>query len=737
MFSNTLLKITTKNQNNKFIKTDNLDTYLNISDFKNNFDGLFFNGFYLFNSLSIENTKNIESKTLSPANIQLTLSNKILITFTLLKNNNGIIINLNDKKIIPKINKNYNITLESNENFQILEKNIKNIILEYSKPNKKTFCAIALNINYEFENVIQTNNKISFLLKPISKTTKNPEFYIFYHENYDNLKNILEINTNNINNLKTEHIANSLFPLKYINFHSDEKTVNNALFWSILTSYNFIYNRDKKYGIIPGTTENFDFQTINTFISTPGITLVTGLYKITKNILFSISKSQCKKQSTEDYGKIPDFISTRKKPTFTLSNPTPLFIRSIYEYFLYTGDYKFIISLWENIKLAIDNVYMLKKDSNNLLKQPETNKKDKSDENKNCLYLSREGCPVETQALWYTALSCASFIANKISKYENKQKNKNNKIISELLKKSIKYKEEAKKIKISFNKHFISKNPPYIFDNFDKSNLSLNKNSILYSMLAIYYSSLPGIPILIDKKTGLNLIIGIISFLEFDQSKKDSNDYNKKIMLLFSAKLISAACKYGLLNSLNKYSIFFTKQILGNNISELQSDTTLSSQNIFSCSSLIAEYIRSFYQDILGIKMFVPERKIFLTPCIPEKLNNISYNVRFGYKESLSSYIRLSKKSLNISYIEIKGLKIIKPVLIFLKIHLGFEQKNDKYKYKQIILKIKFSKSDDLIRISFDSAKLNLIKLKDLNMIGSSIIYGIKHKTEIFDKKIE
>ena len=368
MFSNPLLKITTKNPAEKFIQTDNLNAYYIISDFKNVYDGLWFSNFHLFNSISIENKNKIESKTLTPANLQIFLSNKFLINLTLLKYNNGIIIELNNKKLIQKQNKNYIINFNTNEKFLILEKNIKNIILEYSKFNKKIFCAIA-SIDYDFENAKHINEGITFTLNTSNKPIANPEFYVFYHNKYDELKNILEKNTGKIKKLKINHVKKSLLPLKYTNFQTDEKSINKALLWSIISSYNLLSKKNKAYAILTGIPEDINFYTNNIFNSIAGTTLVTGLYEKAKKILINIANFQCKTHSSQDHGKIPDFIDSTKKLTYISNNSTPLFIKSIYEYFIYTGDYKFITLLWENIKLAIDKIYISNKDNNNFIKQ--------------------------------------------------------------------------------------------------------------------------------------------------------------------------------------------------------------------------------------------------------------------------------------------------------------------------------------------------------------------------------
>ena len=358
----------------------------------------------------------------------------------------------------------------------------------------------------------------------------------------------------------------------------------------------------------------------------------------------------------------------------------------------------------------------------------------------------KEGICVETQALWYTALSCASYIAKKVALYKNKKNNLDNKTYDSLLNISKKYKEESIKIKKSFIKNFILSKPPYIFNNLNKNKTS-DKNISFYPLHAIFYSSLPGIPSLIDKKTGLNFIKYFIQQLNTDESQYIFKDYNNKLTSLFINKFINILCKYNLHNTVYELTEFIKIQILENKTLGTLGDNDLIHQKDdkddmeisenFSYLPLISEFTRSFYQDYLGVKTCVPERKIYITPSIPPKLNTINYNLRFGYRESFSCHIKLSKKFLNISYVEIKGLVIKKPILVFLKIYPGFEQKKDKFKYKQIFIKLKFNKSDDLIKISFDSINTNLIKIKDIVTIGSSTICGIKQKIEIYNENLE
>ncbi len=747
MHSNNQLKITTKKSYKRFIQTDNLDTFFTISDFKNKNDGLWFKGIQLFNSITIENAKKIESKALYPASIEVTYSNKFLANLTLFKKGNGFIIEIINKKFISKSIKNYNINFNLNENFQILEKNIKNIILEYTNPKKETkeykkiYCVILINIDYNFDNVKQTKEGINFFISSLEKSVINPEFYIFYHDNYNEIKNILEINVNIINILKKEHLNNSLLPLKHTNCQTNDKIINKALFWSIISSANLIYFKNTIYNILSGIPKNFNFQTINTFISLTGTTLTTGLFKKARNILYSISKFQCNNQSTKDYGKIPDFIEQSNKLNYLLDDSTPLFIRSIYEYYLYTDDNKFIKFMLPKINLAIEKVYLSSRDKNNLFIQNKKINLTDLENYQNSLYLPRNDISIETQALWYTALYSASKITNKISNLMNKQKDKDIKTQNDLLSLSKKYKDEANKLRELFIKYFISKNSPYIYDHLN-ANYSSDNNPGIFPLLAFFYSSLPGIPSLIDKNTLLNFIKLLMPNLISNEIKDKPKYIDIKTKFWLFNKLINIANKYSLNNFIPKYISLIANQILENDtlgtlneyvIEKLISKEKINEYENFSYSSSISEFSRTFYQDYLGIKFNIANRKIYIEPTVKVEINNIETNIRFGFNEGISYHIRFNKKSLNTSYIEIKSLKILKPISIILKINLGFIKNQEKIKYKYTIIKLRLNKKDDSIKISFEQIKPDLIKLKEFTTSGSSIIYGINYKSEIFD----
>ena len=108
MLSNSFLKLKSNRGRDGIIHSDNLNSYFYVSDFLNNLDGLWSNGFHLFNSFypDIKGDKIIESKTNTPVGFQISFYKNNSVNCYLLNNNEGFIIEMiKDRKCIVLLNK--------------------------------------------------------------------------------------------------------------------------------------------------------------------------------------------------------------------------------------------------------------------------------------------------------------------------------------------------------------------------------------------------------------------------------------------------------------------------------------------------------------------------------------------------------------------------------------------------------------------------------------------------------
>jgi predicted glycogen debranching enzyme len=151
----------------------------------------------------------------------------------------------------------------------------------------------------------------------------------------------------------------------------------------------------------------------DTFISLPGLMLVTGKYSEAKDILQNFmhySKS----------GLIPNFVSDKSGiPVYDTVDATLWYVNAVLQYVKYTGDFGFVKDeLWEKLEGIVENhqkgtLFGIRVDSDSLLSHgPRLTWMDAAAGND--VITPRTGKAVEIQALWYNAIKTMELLANKL-----------------------------------------------------------------------------------------------------------------------------------------------------------------------------------------------------------------------------------------------------------------------------------------------------------------------------------
>lgn len=749
------IKNVLKNKFSRLLVTDNDQSYLTISDFTCKDDGLWSYGFHIFKSIAPDLENNvIESKVYYPLYLQVVYLKKFFLNFYLFKNSNGLLIEFNYKNIINLGSLFYDIFIEIDNDFEIIEKNIKNIILEYSNPLRKTFgytklfVSVSVCMEYEIKSINKTENGLKITVECLKKSNKVPEIYFLYNINYDNLKKNIDYKYNNLNHIKSEHEENSLLQLKHFKFTSEDKQLNKAYVLAMLSASNFIMKKNNIHGIWAGFPWFDNIWGRDTFISIPGILLISGKYEDAKDIINTFYKNQCKTKNN-NYGKIPNYINNKDDIAFNSADSTPLYIKSIYEYYLYTGDIDFIINIWDSIILAVKSIYIKNKNNNGFIASKDSEDWMDARKDNKYSYSPRGGYCIEIQAFWYTALYITYILGDEISK------NSNNKYKDDIML----FKNEAEKLKKSILEYFTSDKEPFIYDMLYIDNKKSDKVRP-NPLLAIFFSSLPCIPDIFNKEIILKYVNYIsdkliylhgVSSLSIKDDffhpvhinknyAKDAAYHNGAIWLWLSGIFVSIACKIGLQETAGKMTNEITKMVLESNTTSILPEiidpyienTELISTGAFSQAWSISEYCRPLLQDYLGVVVNVPKRKLTIAPALPSKFDMIRSNFRYGYNESISLYMRLNKKTLSISMLEIKGLNINNQIEVNVNINLGYKLLNDKRQYHYVQLFFNIYKNDDMIRINFDQKDDKLMKIKEINNIGEAEIININtYKEEL------
>jgi predicted glycogen debranching enzyme len=249
--------------------------------------------------------------------------------------------------------------------------------------------------------------------------------------------------------------------------------VSDWLNWILMASDSFIVNdKDEKRSVIAGYFW-FEPWGRDTFISLPGLMLVTHRFQDARYVLLNFSQ-YCRR------GLIPNIILDKSgRPLYNTVDGTLWYINAVLQYLKYTGDLEFVQTyLWNTLKTIIayheaGTDYDIKMDSDGLLSHGS-----RLTWMDACIQgeavTPRDGKAVEIQALWYNALQIMGLLACKFGEPALAQK----------------YASMAEKAKASFRSKFWDKERNCLFDVIKEPmiDLSLRPNQIIavsldYTML--------------------------------------------------------------------------------------------------------------------------------------------------------------------------------------------------------------------------------------------------------------
>jgi predicted glycogen debranching enzyme len=206
----------------------------------------------------------------------------------------------------------------------------------------------------------------------------------------------------------------------------------------------------------------------DTFVSLPGLLLVTGRFEDARKIL--LDSMRHRKQ-----GLIPNFVQDKSgEPVYNTVDATLWYVNAVLQFLKYTGDFEFVQQhLWEGLKEIFvrhekGTVFSIDLDSDGLLAHgPRLTWMDADMDGE--AVTPRAGKAVEIQALWYNALKTMQLLANKFEEARLAEK----------------YAEVAFKTQKSFNAKFWNDKSDCLFDVLKPSGVdaSLRPNQIIAAAL--------------------------------------------------------------------------------------------------------------------------------------------------------------------------------------------------------------------------------------------------------------
>ncbi|MGB9854263.1 MAG: amylo-alpha-1,6-glucosidase [Candidatus Bathyarchaeales archaeon] len=260
------------------------------------------------------------------------------------------------------------------------------------------------------------------------------------------------------------------FLVNFYNAHDTVK-VENWLSWIVLAADAFIVEGAEKplKSVIAGY-HWFEDWGRDTFVSLPGLMLVTGRFEDARQTFLTFKKYR------GDGCLIPNLISDQDaKPVYNSVDATLWYVNAVLQYLKYTGDLKFVeTNLWEDLKTMVESLikgtaFNIHVDGDGLLSHgPQLTWMDTVVDNQPLT--PRAGKAVEVQALWYNALKTLEVLARKF-KEESEAEN---------------FARLAENAKGSFNEKFWNTDKGCLFDVVDvhgHGDASLRPNQIIAAAL--------------------------------------------------------------------------------------------------------------------------------------------------------------------------------------------------------------------------------------------------------------
>ncbi len=418
--------------------------------------------------------------------------------------------------------------------------------------------------------------------------------------------------------------------LKRCYVKTDNDLFDKALMWSIVSGNSMVNTRFSGTGIYAGFPWFQQNWGRDTFISLPGVLLVTGRFDESKAVLKTFSDYQNKDDTKKMYGRIPNRVQG-KSIIYNTTDGTPFMIREAYEYLQYTGDTEYAKAMYEVAKLAAAGAEKNYVDKDGFLTHDDPDTWMDARISGKQPWSARGNRAVEIEALWYNQLLLTSKLAALAG--DNKARDE--------------YLAKAQKVKESFNKVFWNDKQKMLFDRLREDN---SQDSKVRPNQYLAYT-VPDEPIMSDDKAALmvknateRLVFpyGVISletkdkyfhpYHENPMYHKDSAYHNGTIWGWNAGPAISSITDFGYQDFAFALTENLSDQIINQGCAGSMSenmdaipgkDGKVKLTGTYSQAWSVSEFTRNFYQSYAGIKPRLLDNKVIVKPKFPVKMGSV------------------------------------------------------------------------------------------------------------------
>lgn len=430
---------------------------------------------------------------------------------------------------------------------------------------------------------------------------------------------------NRINRLLEEHYVKT-----------SDKEFDKAFLWAVASLDALITEQESK-GIFAGLPWFNNNWGRDTFISLPGATFVLGNYKDAKDILLAFAKYQDSNPQSQYYGRIPNRV-TLTESIYNTADGTPWFVIQAYNYYKYSGDAAFLKEIFPAVKLAFEGAMKNYVDPKGFLthKDAETWMDAVGPQGP---WSPRGNRANDIQALWYQQLIYSGKIASLLG--------------DTLFAK--KCDDAAVKLQQNFAPAFVDGEHYFIYDHLKADGTpdrSVRPNQFFtLNVPELIPSTVERLKILSNAMKDLVFPYGVTSLSQNDDNfhpyhqyppyyVKDAAYHNGVIWTWNSGPVIEALCNFGLQDKAWSLTKELTNQILTRGavgtIAELNDAFPRNGEKVcrlsgtFSQAWSLAEYIRNFYQDYLGVRPDAPNKTLYIIPSLPAGIKNAEFFQKVG-----------------------------------------------------------------------------------------------------------
>lgn len=432
---------------------------------------------------------------------------------------------------------------------------------------------------------------------------------------------------------------------------TDNKQFDKALAWAKLSLDALMMNQVTK-GIFAGLPWFNNYWGRDTFISLSGATLVLGRFTEAKHILQSFAAYQQLDGSSTDYGRIPNIITTTDK-AYNTADGTPRFAMMAREYIERSGDSTFMLELYPTILRSIEGTLKYHCDSLGFLTHGDAETWMDA-VGPDGPWSPRGNRANDIQALWAKQLEAGIWFASGIGD-----------VTSAAL-----WNATLHNLKRNFPHHFFFKGGIADHINTDGSpDNQLRPNQIFVSPLL---DESMRAEVLMSVTNNLTYEYGVASLSQNDENfhpyhqyspyyPKDAAYHNGTVWTWVQGPVISELCSF------NKHELAWritrntTHQILNRGAVGTQSELLDAIarpkekeprlSGTFSQAWNLAEFIRNFYDDYLGVRVDMLRHHLTIRPRLPKGLGSIRATVNLNGRALPIKVLRIADSTV----VEING----------------------------------------------------------------------------------